>query len=102
MQFQDQQKDDLKRILTWSPYHNVREGIKYPDFLFTTGVKDTRVDPLHARKMAAALQGVNGENKVLMFTEIEAGHGPGKPIVKIVENQALVLSFFQKELELKI
>lgn len=96
------QKEDLERILKWSPYHSVKEGTQYPNFLFTTGVKDTRVDPLHARKMAAILQDANEQNKILVFTEVEAGHGPGKPIVKIVENQSLVLSFFKKELDLKI
>ena len=94
-------KEDLERILTWSPYHNVKEGIKYPDFLFTTADKDTRVDPLHARKMTAMLQGVNKENEVHLFTEMDAGHGSGKPVVKIVENQALILSFFAQELGLE-
>ncbi len=94
-------KEDLERILTWSPYHNVKEGIKYPDFFFTTANKDTRVDPLHARKMAAMIQGVNENNKVLVFTEMEAGHGPGKPIIKLVESQALILSFFSERLGLR-
>ena len=78
----------------------MKEGERYPDFFFNTAEKDTRVDPLHARKMAAILQGVNKENKVLVFTEIEAGHGPGKPVIKIVENQALTLSFFAMKLAL--
>lgn len=95
-------KEDLERILTWSPYHNVKDGVKYPDFFFTTANKDTRVDPLHARKMAAALQGADKENKALVFTEMEAGHGAGKPVIKIVENQALILSFFASELGLKV
>ena len=96
-------KEDLENILTWSPYHNVKEGIEYPNFFFTTGDKDSRVDPLHARKMTARLQEVNKENKkVLLFTEMEAGHGSGKPIRKIVQNQALVLSFLAQELGLKL
>ncbi len=93
---------DLKNILQWSPYHNVKESVVYPDFLFSTANKDTRVDPLHARKMAAMLQGANKENNVLVFTEMDAGHGAGKPIVKIVEVQALVLSFFASRLGLRI
>lgn len=95
-------KEDLERILTWSPYHNVKEGVRYPDFFFTTANKDTRVDPLHARKMAAMLQTSNKENNVLIFTETDAGHGSGKPVVKIVESQSLLLSFFAKKLGLKI
>lgn len=91
---------ELKNILTWSPYHNVKEGVKYPDFLFTTADKDTRVDPLHARKMAARLIDANKKNEVFVLTEIEAGHGPGKPIAKIVESQAVILAFFACELNL--
>jgi len=94
-------KEELKNILEWSPYHNIKENFEYPNFLFTTGLKDSRVDPLHARKMTAILQSANKKNNVLIFTEIEAGHGTGKPISKIVEKQAFVLSFFAKYLDLK-
>ncbi|MBI5078035.1 MAG: prolyl oligopeptidase family serine peptidase [Candidatus Yonathbacteria bacterium] len=93
---------DLKNILKWSPYHNVKEGTEYPAFLFTTAEKDARVDPLHARKMAAILQSVNKKNEIFLFTEKEAGHGKGKPIKKIVESQALTLAFFVKKLGLRI
>lgn len=95
-------KEDLEKILKWSPYHNVKKGGHYPSFLFTTANKDTRVDPLHARKMAAILEDANQKNEIFIFTEMEAGHGPGKPIVKIVENQALIISFFTKKLGLKV
>lgn len=94
-------KEDLEKILQWSPYHNVKKDVEYPNFYFITAEKDTRVDPLHARKMAASLGEVNKQNTVLISTEIEAGHGPGKPIVKIVESQAMVISFFSKTLDLK-
>lgn len=93
-------KSDLGRILKWSPYHNIKSGVEYPNFLFTTADKDTRVDPLHARKMAAFLQSVNKKNKVLIFTETEAGHGPGKPVSKMVEAQSFILTFFAQELGL--
>jgi prolyl oligopeptidase len=95
-------KDDLQRILAWSPYHNVKEGVEYPNMLFTTADKDTRVDPMHARKMTALLQSVNKENEILLFTETEAGHGAGKPVSKIVESQSLVLAFFAEKLNLKV
>lgn len=93
-------QEDLGKILIWSPYHNVKEGIEYPATLFTTGNKDARVNPLHARKMAAMLQSVNKNNDVLIFTEMEAGHGVGKPVRKMVESGALILAFFAKELGL--
>ncbi len=86
--------EGLERILKWSPYHNVRAGIAYPNFLFTTGVKGTRVDPLHTRKIVAKLQSVADKNDVFAFTDMDAGHGAGKPVSKIVEMQALTLAFF--------
>ncbi len=95
-------KEDLEKILNWSPYHNVKEGVEHPVFLFTTADQDTRVDPLHARKMAAALQAVNKDNPILLLTEFNAGHGPGKPISKIVESQSITLSFFTEQLGLEV
>ncbi|MEK7538991.1 MAG: prolyl oligopeptidase family serine peptidase [Patescibacteria group bacterium] len=93
---------ELKNILTWSPYHNVKAGVEYPNFLFTTGENDNRVDPLHSRKMTALLQSVNKKNEILLFTEKDAGHGSGKPVKKMVESQALLLTFFAKKLGLKV
>lgn len=103
-------KEDLINILKWSPYHNVHDGVEYPATFFMTAEKDTRVDPLHSRKMTALLQSVNGrskkssdnKNRILLYVETNAGHGAGKPISKIVENQALILAFFAQELGLKI
>lgn len=95
-------KEDLERILTWSPYHNVKNDVEYPNMLFITADKDTRVDPMHSRKVTALLQSVNKENKILLFTEMDAGHGSGKPVSKIVESQSLVLTFFAEELDLHI
>lgn len=96
------QKEDLERILSWSPYHNLKIGQDYPNFLFTTASNDSRVAPFHAYKMAAALQAMNKGQLSLVWTELEAGHGSGKPIAKIVEGQALILSFFAKYLKLKL
>ncbi|MST03991.1 MAG: S9 family peptidase [Candidatus Pacebacteria bacterium] len=95
-------KKDLKNILKWSPYHNVKKGIEYPSILFTTGINDTRVNPLHARKMTAILQSVNKKNKIFLLTEMDSGHGAGKPIKKIIETQAMILFFFAETLGLKI
>ncbi len=91
---------EFQNILAWSPYHNVHDGVRYPDFLFTTGEKDSRVDPLHARKMTALLQ-EKSSGATYLFTEMDAGHGAGKPVSKAVESQALVLTFFAKTLGLK-
>lgn len=90
----------LKAILSWSPYHNMKEGKEYPSYFFTTGENDTRVNPLHSRKMTALAQWVNKINKVFLRTEVDAGHGAGKSTEKIVESSAYKLSFFAKELGL--
>ncbi|MGY1716598.1 prolyl oligopeptidase family protein [Geodermatophilus sp. SYSU D01106] len=68
--------EELGWLLGYSPYHAVREGTVYPATLFTTFESDTRVDPLHARKLAAALQAAtSGEAPVLLRRETSVGHG---------------------------
>jgi prolyl oligopeptidase len=69
----------------YSPYHRVRPDTEYPAVLLTTAESDTRVDPLHARKLAAALQYCSSSGRpVLLRTETEAGHGAGTPVSKLV------------------
>ena len=94
--------EELESILKWSPYHNVKEGVEYPPSLYMTSENDSRVNPLHARKMAAILQGVNNKNPILLYTEMDAGHGSGKPIKKIVENTAIRITFLAQNLGLKL
>ena len=67
---------ELGWLLGYSPYHAVREGTAYPAVLFTTFESDTRVDPLHARKLAAALQhATTADAPVLLRREVSVGHG---------------------------
>jgi prolyl oligopeptidase len=69
---------ELEWLLSYSPYHHVREGTAYPAVLFTVFDSDSRVDPLHARKMCAALQHANAGRPappVLLRRESSAGHG---------------------------
>lgn len=78
----------------YSPYHHVQLGTRYPGVLLTTAEGDTRVDPMHARKMAAALQHASASGyPVLLRTEIEAGHGQGKPTRMVAEEQADIYAF---------
>ncbi|WP_433506779.1 prolyl oligopeptidase family serine peptidase [Pseudonocardia halophobica] len=71
--------EQLGWLLSYSPYHHVREGVAYPATLFTVFESDTRVDPLHARKMCAALQhATTGDllgRPVLLRRETDVGHG---------------------------
>jgi prolyl oligopeptidase len=84
-------------LRAYSPYHRVREGVRYPAVLFTTAEGDSRVDPMHARKMAALMQAVTAEDPnavVLLRVESDAGHGVGKPLEKQVDDLADQYSFF--------
>jgi prolyl oligopeptidase len=84
-------------LRAYSPYHHVAEGVRYPAVLFTTADSDSRVDPLHARKMGALLQARQAapcdQRPVLLRTETHAGHGQGKPLTKVIEEQIDVWSF---------
>ena len=78
----------------YSPYHRVVDGTTYPAVLFMTADFDTRVDPMHAKKMTARLQAANGgPNPILLRIEPKAGHGAGKPISKLVEEWTDIYSF---------
>lgn len=78
----------------YSPYHHVAEGALYPATLFATAESDTRVDPLHARKMAALMQWASGSDRpVLLRIEGKAGHGAGKPISKRIDEGAMTYAF---------
>ena len=91
--------DDPKQfeyLYAYSPFHHVKPGTLYPAVLFMTAESDTRVDPMHAVKMAAMLQAqaANGpERPILMRVDSKAGHGVGKPITKLVDDAVDVWSF---------
>ncbi len=78
----------------YSPYHHVQPETEYPAVLLTTAESDSRVDPLHARKMAALLQASNvSPYPILLRVETRAGHGIGKPLAKVIEEQTDMWSF---------
>ena len=83
-------------LYAYSPYHHVKRGTQYPAILFMTAESDTRVDPMHAKKMAALLQqeAANKEDRpILLRIEAKAGHGAGKPVSKLVDELTDVYSF---------
>jgi len=92
-------------LRAYSPYHHIKAGTKYPAVLFMTAESDTRVDPMHAVKMAALLQAeaANGpERPILLRVDAKAGHGVGKPIVKLVDDAVDVWSFLFWQLGVKL
>jgi prolyl oligopeptidase len=89
----------FKYLYAYSPYHNVRQGVKYPAVLFITGDGDTRVAPLHARKMAARLQAATASDRpILLLYDTKSGHSGGRPLNKLIEERTNILSFLFLEL----
>lgn len=85
--------EELDWLLGYSPYHNAREGVDYPATLFVVFDNDTRTDPMHGKKLCAALQHATaGTRPVLIRTEGDVGHGARK-LSKSVEESADMLAF---------
>jgi prolyl oligopeptidase len=101
--------DDAKQfnwLYAYSPYHHVKPGTEYPAIMFMTGDTDTRVDPMHAKKMAALMQseaknGASKERPILLRIETKAGHGQGKPVTKQIEESTDMYSFLFWQLGMK-
>ena len=86
--------EEFKALLAYSPYHNIRPGVRYPPTLATTADTDDRVVPGHSFKFAAALQRAQaGDAPVLIRIETRAGHGGGKPTSKRIEEIADLYAF---------
>ena len=85
-------------LLRYSPYQNVKKGTQYPAVMFMTGDFDTRVDPLHARKMAALMQASTGSNRpILLKYDTKSGHSGGKPVNQQIDDDADWISFLWSE-----
>ena len=83
-------------LYAYSPYHHVKPGARYPAVFFMTAESDTRVDPMHAVKMAALMQAQaanSTEHPILLSVDAKAGHGVGKPITKQADDAVNVWSF---------
>jgi prolyl oligopeptidase len=91
--------DQFKYILKYSPYQNVKDGTAYPAVLFITGDGDTRVAPLHARKMAARLQAASSsKHPILLLYDTKSGHSGGRPLSKEIEEETDSLAFLFSQL----
>jgi len=88
---------DFKVLRRYSPYHNIRKGVRYPAILVTTADTDDRVVPGHSFKYAAALQAADlGDAPRIIRIETRAGHGSGKPTDKIIDEAADQWAFIAK------
>ena len=91
--------EQFKWIYAYSPYQHVAKGKNYPAVLFISGDSDTRVAPLHARKMTAMMQANTGSNNpVLLRYHVSSGHSGGEPLKEQVNNQAESLAFLMWQL----
>ena len=89
---------DYKYIRAYSPYQNVKDGAKYPAIMFFSGDSDTRVDPLHARKMAALMQSATGTDRpILLHYSLKGGHSAGVSVTQEIQDYADILSFLWNE-----
>jgi len=98
--------EQFKWLYAYSPYHHVKPGAEYPAILFMTADTDTRVDPMHAKKMAALMQaeaknGTSRDRPILLRIETKAGHGAGKPVTKQIEEFTDLYSFLFWQLGVK-
>ncbi|EST34385.1 prolyl oligopeptidase family serine peptidase [Streptomyces roseochromogenus] len=94
--------EQLRRLLSYSPYHHVRVGTGYPAVMFAVFDGDSRVDPLHARKMCAALQDATGSGRPVLFRlERGAGHG-ARAASRRTALFADMLAFFADQLGLDL
>ena len=98
--------EQFKWLYAYSPYHHVKDGTAYPAVLLEAAESDSRVDPLHARKMTARLQAATSsdpaEKPILLRLETKAGHGQGKPRGKVVEELTDMWSFVFWQLGMKM
>ena len=89
----------FKALYAYSPFHHVRDGVKYPAVLLTTGENDGRVNPAQSRKMAARLQAATASDRPILFrSTASAGHGIGTALKERIAEQADVLAFLFDQL----
>jgi prolyl oligopeptidase len=95
-------QEQFEWLVAYSPYHNISKGETYPAMLITAGENDTRVHPLHARKMVAAMQAKAAndptERPIMLWVDRYAGHGAGKPLHLRIRDVADQWAFFMSQL----
>lgn len=97
-------KEMFEYLLAYSPLHTIKnDGTPYPAIMITTADHDDRVVPAHSFKYAATLQAANtGDKPKLIRIESKAGHGAGKPISKVLDEQTDIYSFIMYNMGMKV
>lgn len=92
-------EEGFKALLAMDAYHKVKDGVKYPAVLLTTGINDPRVEPWMSAKMAARLQAASASGKpILLRVDYDAGHGFGSTKKQRNEQNADIYSFLLQQL----
>lgn len=91
----------FKALYAYSPLHHVRAGVQYPAVFLATGDNDGRVNPMHSRKFAAALQASDSRAPVYLRTSAKAGHGHGSSLDESIALEADVAAFLFDQLGLR-
>lgn len=99
----DDSKEMFEYLKGYSPLHTIKnDGTKYPAILVTTADHDDRVVPAHSFKYAAELQHADtGDAPKLIRIDSKAGHGSGKPVSKVIDENADIYSFMMYNLGMK-
>ena len=90
---------DFRALFAYSPYHHVTYGTRYPATLLLSADSDDRVDPMHARKFAAALQHASTGGPVLLRVEQRSGHGGADLVRAAVEKIADEYAFALEQMK---
>lgn len=92
-------RDQFEALYAYSPYHNIKDGIDYPDVLFTADVNDGRVDAYNSRKMTARLQSADAvKGQTLLRVSSGGGHGMGMSKSDQISQDADIWAFFFDQL----
>ena len=90
----NQSEEMFKYLLGYSPVHNVKQNVNYPATLVTTADHDDRVVPAHSYKFISELQDkYQGHNPVMIRIDVNAGHGAGMPMSKMIDLSADLYAF---------
>jgi len=91
--------EQFKVLYGYSPYHRVRNGVKYPAVYLTAGANDPRVDPMQPRKMAARLQAATSSGLPVLFQSDESGHGMGSSLEVAIGRSSSALLFLFDQIQ---
>lgn len=89
--------EEWEYIKKYSPYHNLKEGVDYPEVFFYTSTRDDRVHPGHARKMVAKMNDMG--YKTYYYENTEGGHAGSSTNEQSAKSNAMMFSYLLMKLK---